>query len=292
MLVWRLSPDVLLHTSTPCPIRVAGIENMQNDIARVDDLVQLVPNTLAGTLHEDELSCLRKVAIGVVIVGLGITRVARKQMSLLQTIEISVVHGTSATSKIFNGAEFKLWPFALCLGTECVTKRLRLDGNLGGVLLEAVDVALLLNQAHGQLVALHEKRRWVGGLRLDSRAERLERILRDDTRVVEPLPVGLDAGDRRLTGLVRGSFGDVSLGVALGLAVSEALENLYFLRITARQLVFWQSQFAQNAIPVKVLSLDLDIAHAIARLPLALLPVCFFLLCTHGGGFSTRFEVW
>ena len=34
-------------------------------------------------------------------------------------------------------------------------------------------------------------------------------------------------------------------------------------------------------VPVEILSLDLDIAHAIAGLSLALLPVRLFLLLTH-----------
>ena len=45
-------------------------------------------------------------------------------------------------------------------------------------------------------------------------------------------------------------------------------------------------------IPIEVLALDFDIAHAIARLPLALLTVGFFLLCTHGGCFLKIVEAW
>jgi hypothetical protein len=285
MLVWCFCADVLFHTSTPCTIRVTSVENMQNNIARVDDLVQLVPDTLARALHEDELPRLRKVAIGVVVVGLDIARGARKQLGLLEAVDVGVVHGASAARKIFNGAEVQLWPLALRLGTKSVLEGLRLDSNLCGMLLQAVDVALLLDQAHGQFVALHEVRRRVGGLRLDSRSERLEGILRDDTGVVEPLPVGLDAGDGSFARLVRGRLGDVSLGIASGLAVSEALEDLDLLCRSARTLVSLRLPLRKplSRIPVKVLALDFDIAHAIARLALALLADGFLLLLTHGG---------
>jgi len=112
--------------------------------------------------------------------------------------------------------------------------------------------------------------------------------LRYYSRVVEPLPVGLDTGDRRIAVLVDSSLGDVSLGVALSLAICEALENLDLLRIAGKLLVnvCWK-KFAgakkgrRKNIPVEVGALDLDIAHAIARLALTLLADLFFLLDTH-----------
>jgi hypothetical protein len=105
------------------------------------------------------------------------------------------------------------------------------------MLLQAVNVALLLDQAHGQLVALHEIGGRIGSLSLDGGAEGLKGILGYDTGVVKPLPVGLDAGNGRYSRLVRGGFGDVSLGIALGLAVGQALEDLDLLTRTAQASV-------------------------------------------------------
>lgn len=74
MLVRRLGPDVFLNTATSCAIRVSSVEDVQDDVGRVDDLVQLVPDTLASSLHEDELPRLRKVAVGIVVISLDIAR--------------------------------------------------------------------------------------------------------------------------------------------------------------------------------------------------------------------------
>ena len=50
VLVRRLSTDVLLDTATTGAIRVTGIQDVEDNITGVDDLVQLVPDTLALTL--------------------------------------------------------------------------------------------------------------------------------------------------------------------------------------------------------------------------------------------------
>jgi hypothetical protein len=127
-------------------------------------------------------------------------------------------------------------------------------------------------------------------LRLYSRAEAVESILRYHSRVVEPLPVGLYAGNGRLAVLEDGSLGDVSFGIALGFTVSEALEQLDLLGVTEQQSVYLCTIVDPGAkrvrdIPVEVCALGLDIAHAIARLSLALLAVELFLLDTHGDCF-------
>lgn len=283
MLVRSLSTNVLFHTATTCAVRVASIQDVKDNITGVDDLVELVPNALGGTLHEDELSCGGEVAVLVLLVRL--TRRSRQEFCLLETLGVVLMHGVCTGGKVFDGAKVQLGLLALSLSAESLCEGLRGDGNLGGVLLQAVDVALLLDQAHGQLVALHEEGGRVGGLRLHGRAEGVESILRDDAGVVEPLPVGLDAGDRRLARLVRGGLGDVSGSVPLGLAVCETLEDLDLLCRAGVVLAAWlQILIVQcsGRIPVEVLALDLDVAHAIAGFTLALLAGSLFFAGTHG----------
>ncbi len=78
---------------------------------------------------------------------------------------------------MLDGAEVELGPLPLRFGPEGVGKGLRLNGNLGGMLLEAVDIALVFNQRHGQLVPLDEIGSRIGGLRLHGGAESIEGIL-------------------------------------------------------------------------------------------------------------------
>lgn len=234
MLVGGLGANVLLDTATSGAVGVAGIQDVQDNVAGVDDLVQLVPDALAGALHEDELTRTGQIAVFVLLVRLA--RGSGQELRLLQPLDVALVHVAGARGQVLDGAEVELGLLALGLGAEGLGEGLRGDGDLGGVLLEAVDVALLLDQAHGQLVALHEERGGVRGLGLDGGAERVEGILGNDTGVVEPLAVGLDAGDGRFTGLVRGSLGDVSGGVSLGLAVGEALEELDLFGVAVQSL--------------------------------------------------------
>lgn len=148
------------------------------------------------------------------------------------------MHASCATSQILNGAEVELRPLPLGLGAKRLREGLTADGDLGSVLLEAWDLSWCLDQAHGELVALHQERSRVRRLRLYSRAEAVESILRYHSRVVEPLPVGLDTGDRRCAVLVDSSLGDVSLGIALGFAICEALEELDLFRVTTKLSVY------------------------------------------------------
>lgn len=71
MLVRGLRANVFFDTTTTGAVGVTGIQNVEDDVTGVDDLVQLVPDTLRGALHEDELSCAGKVAIVVVLVGIA-----------------------------------------------------------------------------------------------------------------------------------------------------------------------------------------------------------------------------
>lgn len=46
MFMRSLFPEVLFNTATPCPLGVSGVENMNDNIRRIHDLVQLIPYTL------------------------------------------------------------------------------------------------------------------------------------------------------------------------------------------------------------------------------------------------------
>ena len=95
------------------------------------------------------------VGVGGIFALLGVPRSTRQKLCLLQSLDIRVVHATGAAGQIFDGVEVELGTLALGLGPKRLGKRLRVDGNLGSMLFQAIDVALFLNQAHGQLVALH-----------------------------------------------------------------------------------------------------------------------------------------
>jgi hypothetical protein len=55
MFVRRFCADVFFNTATSCSIGITRIQNVENDIGRVDDFVKLVPDAFTGTLHENEL---------------------------------------------------------------------------------------------------------------------------------------------------------------------------------------------------------------------------------------------
>ena len=56
MLVRSLLANVLLNAAAASTIRSTGIQNVNDHIGGIDDLVKLVPNTLALTLAEDRIS--------------------------------------------------------------------------------------------------------------------------------------------------------------------------------------------------------------------------------------------
>jgi hypothetical protein len=56
MLVRRFLTNVFLNTSASSTNGVTSIQNVDHDIRRVDNLVQLVPDTLTLTLGEDGLT--------------------------------------------------------------------------------------------------------------------------------------------------------------------------------------------------------------------------------------------
>lgn len=195
-------------------------------------LVKLVPDALGRSLHEDELSRRSELAVRrVVRVFLFFARCTRQQLGLFEALNVVFVHAIGSTSEIFNGAEVELWSLSLRLGAERLREGLAVDSDLGRVLLQTGNLAWSLNQAHRELVALHQVCGRVRSLGFYGRSEACKGVLRDYSRVVEPFPIRLYPSDRRIAALVTGGLGDVSLGVALGLAISQALEDFDLFRI-------------------------------------------------------------
>lgn len=99
------------------------------------------------------------------------------------------------------------------------------------MLLEPVHPVVLsiANQTEGQFVALEQDGIRVLFFLCDGVAEGAERLLADDSTVREPFPVGLDARIGDVAALVAGGLDNLSLGVALGLALLEDVELLDFL---------------------------------------------------------------
>jgi hypothetical protein len=190
------------------------------------------------------------------------------------------VHVVSPASQARDGVKVELWAFSLSLGPECVFEWLATHGNLCLVFLQAVHVALLLDQAHRQLVLLHEIRGGIRRLRIYGRAERVEGVLRDNTGVVEPLSVRLHTGDGRIAGLVGGGFGDLSGSIALRLSVGKTLQYLDLFG-TAVEILALGFDLQLLVISHAENAANIYIAHAITGGALPLLPVSFFLMCTH-----------
>ena len=49
----RVPPQVLLQERAPRPLRVASVEDLHDDVARVEDLVELAPDALGLALVEE-----------------------------------------------------------------------------------------------------------------------------------------------------------------------------------------------------------------------------------------------
>lgn len=133
--------------------------------------------------------------------------------------------------QLVNVADTQLDPLPRRLGSKHFSKWRCLDGHLSLVLLETVDSVVLTisDQTEGQLVALEQNSVWVFLLLSNGIAERTERLLADDSAVGKPFSVGFDASNGLVSALVASSFGNLSLGVALRLALFEDVELLDFL---------------------------------------------------------------
>lgn len=164
-----------------------------------------------------------------------------------------------------NVRDGELDAFPLGLGTEDVGVRRALEGHLGLVLLQAIEVGAVTDQAHGQLVGLQKDLVGIGLLLGHGVAESLETILADDTGIGEPLAVGFDSGNRGIPRLIFRRLDDLAVGIPLSLPILPHVQGLDLLRIA-----------------IEVLALDLDIVHARAGLALTDKPVTFLLAGPHG----------
>jgi len=245
MLVRSFFVDVFLDASATGAEGVSCVKDVDDNITGVNDLIQLVPDSLALALGEDGLTsgsqvavCCRLCELVAIAVSNG---VSAQQMGLLQAIEVGVVHLLSLTSKVLERADGKLGPLPLSLWAKGLGERRALDSNLGLVLLDAVlGILIVLDQGHGKLVLLEQVRVWVGLLLGNGTSEGGESILRDDTGIGKPLAVWLNAGRRLVPRLIRGGLCDVATGIALRLAVLEHVERFDLLGVSTGhcQLMF------------------------------------------------------
>lgn len=188
---------------------VTGVEDVDDDVGRVEHLVELSPDTTRGSLGVDGLRGER--ARGVVGGG-----------DVLLGVEGDAERGVGdgrALSELLNASDIETGTLALRLGAERVRERLRLDD----VHLLALRLALVLEQAHRELVPLQEHRVRVFLVLRERGTEVVQCRLRDNSRVAEPSSVGLDAAGGRLLALERGGLDDLAVLVAHGLAAVQHL---------------------------------------------------------------------
>lgn len=228
VLVRRLLLEILFNAPATSSDGVSGIKHVDDDIGRVNDLVQLVPDTLALALVEDGFDGHGERLGLAVIAG-----VSTQQLVLLHPLLVGIHALLSIVGKISHGADAELDTLALSLGSKDTGKGRRLNGHLGLVLLDAIGgvLASVVDKAHGELVGLEEDLVRVLGLFSHGLTEGGQGILRDDTSVGEPLAVRLDPGIGDVSGLVAGSLCDLPVRVSLGPAVLVHVDKLDLFRI-------------------------------------------------------------
>ncbi len=245
MLVRSLIAQVLLNTAASGADGVTSVENVDDNVGRVDNLVQFVPDTLALALVKDGLNGHGEATI-LLVAGL-----AAEKLGLLETLLVRVHALFGAVGKVIEVGNVQLDSLSLRFGTKDTRKGRRLQRHLGPVLLQAVGVLAVADERHGQLVGLEQDLVGVLGLFLHGLAKGREGILGHDTRVGKPLAVRLDDGGGHIAGLPGGSLCDLTISVSLGLSLLVHVQELDPLRIAIRPKMlvlgysakglFWQS---------------------------------------------------
>eukprot|EP00760_Papus_ankaliazontas_P029821 PhM_4_TR4484/c1_g1_i1/m.73467 len=206
VLVALLLADVVLDEAAAGAHRVACVDNVHDDVAGVDDLVQLVPNACALTLLEElALRALVSVVLNLVagelhVLCTGAVLFGARRGDLLHALELRV---------------HELRALADRLLAERIGE-LHLVGDAGVVL-------SVLEETHWELALLEHDGVGVVLLRLHLVTERLKSIRTDHAGVAEPTAVRGDASNGALDAVAGGenTAGDdlARAGIALDAGV-------------------------------------------------------------------------
>ena len=203
MLVWNFFFHIPFHTTASRPERISSVEDMEDDVGRVDDFVELVPYTLALPFGEDGFSSHGRHVLGFVVVSGdrigGPDTSGIRMMTLFGSVLIGIVGLVGLAHQVFQAADADLDSFPLRLGSEGVGEGSRVDGHLGPMLLEAILARSISNQAHGDLVGFEQHLIWVCRPFGHGLSEGVQGILSDDASVAEPFPVRFDPGRAHLS---------------------------------------------------------------------------------------------
>lgn len=116
VLVGGFLLQVLLDTQTPGAEGVSSIKHMDDDVRRVHDLVEFVPDSLALTLVKDGLDGHGEGLI--VVIKIGVARSTTQQPGLLEAILVGVHALLSVIGQVGETADAKLNTLPLCLRAE------------------------------------------------------------------------------------------------------------------------------------------------------------------------------
>ena len=199
MLVGNFFFHVPFHATTSRPKRISSVKDVEDDVGRVDDFVELVPYTLALPFGEDGFSGHGRGVVRFVVmsgdrIGGPGTGGIRMMMMLFRSVLIGIVGLVGLAHQVFQAADTDFDPFPLGLGSKGVGKGSSVDGHLGSMFLEAILARSIPNQAHRNLVGFEQHLIWVCGPFGHGLSERVQGILSDDASIAEPFPVRFDPG--------------------------------------------------------------------------------------------------